>query len=36
MLQIQLLRNNKDLVIEGLKKKNFKNLDIIDEIIDLD
>ena len=36
MLQIQLLRNNKDLVIEGLKKKNFKNLDIIDEILDLD
>jgi seryl-tRNA synthetase len=36
MLQIQLLRNNRDLVIEGLQKKNFKQLELVDEIIALD
>lgn len=36
MLQIQLLRQNKELVIQGLKKKNFKNIEIVDEILELD
>lgn len=36
MIQIQILRNNKDLVIDGLRKKNFNNLDIVDDIILLD
>lgn len=36
MLQIQILRNSKELVIEGLKKKNFKNIGLVDEILALD
>lgn len=36
MLQIQLFRQDKERIIEGLKKKNFKNLEIVDEIIALD
>lgn len=36
MLPINLFRQNKDLVLEGLKKKNFKELSLIDKIISLD
>lgn len=36
MLTLQLFRQNKELIIEGLKKKNFKELDIVDAIISLD
>lgn len=36
MLPIQLFRQNKELVIEGLKKKNFKELELVDEIISID
>lgn len=36
MLPIQLFRQNKDLVLEGLKKKNFKNPELVDTIISLD
>jgi seryl-tRNA synthetase len=36
MLPIQLLRQNKELVLEGLKKKNFKETELVDRILDLD
>lgn len=36
MLPIQLLRQSRDLVIKGLEKKNFKDLDLVDKIIDAD
>lgn len=36
MLPIQLLRQNKELVLEGLKKKNFKETELVDKILDLD
>jgi seryl-tRNA synthetase len=36
MLPIQLFRQNKDLILEGLKKKNFKDLGLVDKIISLD
>ncbi|MDI9319101.1 MAG: serine--tRNA ligase [Phycisphaerales bacterium] len=36
MLVVQLFRQNKELIIEGLKKKNFKDLQIVDDIITLD
>jgi seryl-tRNA synthetase len=36
MLPIQLFRQNKELVLEGLKKKHFKELDLVDKIIALD
>jgi seryl-tRNA synthetase len=36
MLPIQLFRTNKDLILEGLKKKNFKELDLVDRIIEAD
>lgn len=36
MLAVQLFRQNKELIIEGLKKKNFKELQIVDDIISLD
>lgn len=36
MLPIQLFRQNKELVLEGLKKKNFKELNLVDEIISID
>ncbi|PQJ10558.1 serine--tRNA ligase [Flavipsychrobacter stenotrophus] len=36
MLPIQLFRQNKELVLEGLKKKNFKEMDLVDTIINLD
>ena len=36
MLALQYIRENKDDVLEGLKKRGFKNLKIINQIIDLD
>jgi seryl-tRNA synthetase len=36
MLTLQLFRQQKDLIIAGLQKKNFKELDIVDAIIALD
>ncbi len=36
MLPIQLFRTNKDLILDGLKKKNFKALELVDKIIDID
>lgn len=36
MLQIQLFRQEKERILAGLQKKNFKNLAIVDEIIQLD
>ena len=36
MLSIQLFRQNKELVLEGLKKKNFKETELVDRIIELD
>lgn len=36
MLPIQLFRTNKELILEGLKKKNFKDLELVDKIIDID
>ncbi len=36
MLPIQLFRTNKEQVLEGLKKKNFKEPGLVDKIIELD
>ena len=36
MLPIQLLRTNKELILEGLKKKNFKEPELVDKIIAID
>jgi seryl-tRNA synthetase len=36
MLQIQLFRQNKELILAGLKKKNFKDLSLVDKVISLD
>jgi seryl-tRNA synthetase len=36
MLSIQLLRTNKELVLEGLKKKNFKDLELVHDILSID
>lgn len=36
MLPIQLLRTNKELVLAGLKKKNFKDTDLVHRIISID
>lgn len=36
MLPIQLLRQDKQTVILGLQKKNFKDLDLVDQILALD
>ena len=36
MLQVQFLRDNKDRVLEGLNKRNFKQTDLIDEAISVD
>ena len=36
MLPIQLFRQEKELVLEGLKKKNFKDLSLVDKIIGID
>jgi len=36
MLPINLFRQNKELILEGLKKKNFKETELVDKIISLD
>ncbi len=36
MLPIHLFRQDKELVLEGLRKKNFKELELVDTIISLD
>jgi len=36
MLPIQLFRQNKELILEGLKKKNFKEPELVDKIISID
>ena len=36
MLQVSFIRENKEQVIEGLKKRNFNELEIIDQIIETD
>jgi len=36
MLPIQLFRQNRDLIIAGLEKKNFKETDLVDRIIAID
>jgi seryl-tRNA synthetase len=36
MLQLGFIRSNRDLVIDGLKKKNFSETDLVDQIISLD
>jgi len=36
MLQVNFLRENKERVLEGLKKRNFKELDLVDTAINAD
>ncbi len=36
MLQVNFLRDNKDRVLQGLQKRNFKQLDLVDEAISVD
>lgn len=36
MLQVNFLRENKERVLEGLKKRQFKNLELVDEAIATD
>lgn len=36
MLSIQLFRQNKDLIVAGLEKRNYKELELVDRIIELD
>lgn len=36
MLQVSFLREQKERVLEGLKKRNFKSLELVDEAIQLD
>ena len=36
MLPINLFRQNKELILDGLKKKNFKEPELVDKIIQLD
>ncbi|WP_262149876.1 serine--tRNA ligase [Chryseobacterium foetidum] len=36
MLQVQFLRDNKERVLEGLKKRNFKNPELVDQAIATD
>ena len=36
MLQISYIRENKDLIINGLKTRNFKELELVEEAISLD
>src|SRR5450432_3433801 len=36
MLQLQLLRQNPDLIKGRLKRKNFREINLVDEIISLD
>ena len=36
MLQVNFLRENKERVLEGLKKRSFKELDLVDAAINAD
>ena len=36
MLQVSYIRNNKEKVEKGLKKKQFKDLELVDKIVALD
>ncbi len=36
MLNIQLFRTEKERILEGLKKKNFKEIELVEQIIALD
>ncbi len=36
MLQLTFVRENKEVVLNGLKKRNFKDLQLVDEVIELD
>lgn len=36
MLQVNFLRENKERVLEGLNKRNFKQMELVDEAINLD
>ncbi len=36
MLQVSFIKANKDLAIKGLKKKHFKDIEIVDSIINND
>ncbi len=36
MLQVNFLRDNKDRVLQGLQKRNFKQLDLVDQAISVD
>lgn len=36
MLQVNFLKEQKDRVLEGLKKRNFKNIEMVDNAISLD
>jgi seryl-tRNA synthetase len=36
MLQLGYIRNNREKVLKGLEKKQFKELDLVDKIISFD
>ena len=36
MLQISFIKENKALVLEGLNKRGFKQLDLVDTVVNLD
>jgi len=36
MLALQFLRENKEAILKGLEKRNFKQPELIDSIIELD
>lgn len=36
MLQVAFIKENKQVVLEGLKKKNFSNLELVDQVVSLD
>ncbi len=36
MLQVNFLKEQKERVLEGLKKRNFKDLELVDNAISLD
>jgi len=36
MLQISFFREEKQRIVDGLKKRNFKNIELVDEVISID
>ena len=36
MLQVQFLRDNKERVVQGLSKRNFKQIELVDEAVSVD